>query len=59
MAVLRGEVAPLVGGEDNLSFDVLNGRMTVLDSALPASPDEIIDAVRRTGMTAVEQSDHR
>lgn len=54
VAVLRGEVGPLVGGEDNLSFDVLSGRMTVLDSAPPISPDEIIDAIRRTGMTAVE-----
>ncbi len=54
VAVLRDKVGPLVGGENNLSFDVLSGRMTVLDSAPPASPDEIINAVRRTGMTAVE-----
>lgn len=54
VAVLRREVGPLVGGEDNLAFDVLNGRMTVLAEAPPASADEIREAVRRTGMTAVE-----
>ena len=33
VAVLRRAVGPLVGGADNLAFDVLNGRMTVLDGA--------------------------
>lgn len=52
--VLRREVGPLVGGADNLAFDVLNGRMTVLDDAPPLSTEDIRQAVRRTGMTAVE-----
>ena len=54
VAVLRREVGPLVGGGDNLAFDLLNGRMTVLESAPPVSADDIREAVRRTGMTAVE-----
>jgi len=54
VAVLRGEVGPLVGGGENLAFDVLNGRMTVLESAPSIAPGEILAAVRRTGMTAVE-----
>lgn len=54
VAVLRREVGPLVGGEEHLAFDVLNGRMIVLDTARPISPDAIINAVRRTGMTADE-----
>jgi Zn2+/Cd2+-exporting ATPase len=54
VAVLRREIGPLVGGGDNLAFDLLNGRMTVLESAPPASADDIREAVRRTGMTAVE-----
>ncbi|MEZ5819237.1 MAG: heavy metal translocating P-type ATPase [Xanthobacteraceae bacterium] len=54
VAVLRREVGPLVGGESNLAFDVLNGRMTVLDSAIPVSADDIRAIVGRTGMTAVE-----
>lgn len=54
VAVLRREVGPAVGGESNLVFDILNGRMTILDSAIPASADEIREIVGRTGMTAVE-----
>lgn len=54
VAVLRREVGPLVGGESNLAFDVLNGRMTILDSAIPVSADEVRAVVGRTGMTAVE-----
>lgn len=54
VAVLRRELGPLVGGADNLAFDVLNGRMTVLADAPPVSAKEIRRAVRRTGMTAVE-----
>ncbi len=33
VAILKREVGPLVGGEDRLAFDVLNGRMMVLDGA--------------------------
>jgi Cd2+/Zn2+-exporting ATPase len=54
VAVLRREVGSLVGGEDKLAFDVLNGRMTVLDGAQPVSAEDIRQAVRRTGMTAAE-----
>lgn len=54
VAVLRREIGPLVGGGDNLAFDLLNGRMTVVESAPPVSADDIREAVRRTGMTAVE-----
>ncbi len=54
VAVLRREVGPLVGGESNLAFDVLNGRMTILGSIGPGSADEIRVVVGRTGMTAVE-----
>jgi Cd2+/Zn2+-exporting ATPase len=54
VAVLRRAIGPLVGGADNLSFDVLNGRMTVLDGAPAISADSIRQAVGRTGMTAVE-----
>ncbi|QWG19298.1 heavy metal translocating P-type ATPase [Bradyrhizobium sediminis] len=54
VAVLRREVGPLVGGESNLAFDVLNGRMTILDSAIPVSAGQIRAVVARTGLTAVE-----
>ncbi len=54
VATLRREVGPLVGGADRLAFDVLNGRMMVLEDAERVSAEEVHEAVRRTGMTAVE-----
>ncbi|WP_422022390.1 heavy metal translocating P-type ATPase [Pyruvatibacter mobilis] len=54
VATLRREVGPLVGGDDRLAFDVLNGRMMVLEDAEAVSAKEVREAVRRTGMTAVE-----
>ena len=54
VATLRRGVGPLVGGEDKLAFDVLNGRMMVLKDAEQISADAVREAVRRTGMSAVE-----
>jgi len=54
VAALRRGVGPLVGGEDQLAFDVLNGRMMVLKDAEWVSADAVREAVRKTGMTAVE-----
>jgi Zn2+/Cd2+-exporting ATPase len=54
VATLRRGVGPLVGGEDQLTFDVLNGRMMVLEDAAQVSAEEVCEAVRKTGMTAVE-----
>lgn len=53
VAILRAEVGPLVGGADNLAFDVLNGRMVVLEPGQGADADAIMAAVARTGMRAV------
>lgn len=50
VSVLRSEVGPLVGGAQNLSFDVLNARMLVRADAIPARA--VIEAVARTGMRA-------
>ena len=50
VAVLKREVAPLVGGEDNLGFDVLRGKMTVASGAQPIAAERIIQAIARTGM---------
>jgi Cd2+/Zn2+-exporting ATPase len=54
VSVLRRVVGPLVGGADNLAFDVLNGRMLILSNAAPVSPDAVRDTVRATGMSATE-----
>jgi Cd2+/Zn2+-exporting ATPase len=52
IALLRREVGPLVGGEANLGFDLLRGRMTVA-AAENAVPDAaILAAVRGAGLTA-------
>jgi Cd2+/Zn2+-exporting ATPase len=54
VAALKREVGPVAGGEDRLSFDLLNGRMAVAGAA-SASPElvaRIEKAVARTGMRA-------
>ncbi|MEX2576463.1 MAG: hypothetical protein WD382_07440 [Halofilum sp. (in: g-proteobacteria)] len=38
LAILKREVGPVVGGEDRLSFDPMNGRMMVLPEAADVSP---------------------
>ena len=50
VTILRKVLSPLVGSEDKLSFDVLNGRMGVNDDKV--SDADIISAVSRTGMKA-------
>ena len=54
VAILKREVGPLVGGEHFLTFDILNGVMTVLPNDQGASIDAITAAVNRTGMRAEE-----
>lgn len=48
---LKSAVGPLVGGEDNLSFDTKAGRMDVAPGVSPAI-DDILVAVATTGMVA-------
>ena len=52
IAILSRAVGPIVGGADNLAFDVLSGRMTVRRTADAVSQADIIQAVEGTGMTA-------
>lgn len=54
VATLRSAVGPIVGGAANLSFDILNGKMTVLNRDI--APNKILEAVARTGMTAQQWS---
>ena len=44
VAVLKQAVGPLVGGEDRLAFDVLNGRMTVAASESELADEAIFKA---------------
>ena len=52
VAILKREIGPLVGGEDRLAFDVLNGRMTVAEAARHVPDRDITAAIQRTGMGA-------
>jgi Cd2+/Zn2+-exporting ATPase len=52
IAVLKREIGPLVGGANNLGFDVLQQKMVVRASATPINPAEIVRAVAVTGMKA-------
>lgn len=58
VAVLKRELGPLVGGEANLSFDVLNAKMSV-EAGVPITAAEIQSAVARTGMTAAPWQDKK
>jgi Zn2+/Cd2+-exporting ATPase len=51
IATLKREVGPLVGGEEHLAFDLLQGKMTVLPPSA-AADREVLQAVARTGMRA-------
>lgn len=55
---LKSAVGPLVGGEDNLSFDTKAGRMDVARGASPGI-DAILVAVAATGMVAELLSDQK
>jgi len=52
VAILKSEIGPLVGGGDNLAFDVINGRMTIITETKPVREKVIIKAVAATGMKA-------
>ncbi|MDX2277390.1 MAG: heavy metal translocating P-type ATPase [Hyphomonadaceae bacterium] len=52
VAVLKQSVGPIVGGEQWLTFDVLNGRMSVASDAAQIPDTAILSAVASTGMSA-------
>lgn len=52
VAILNKVVGPKVGGAEHLAFDVINGRMIILDSATAVSDGEITELVATTGMRA-------
>ncbi|MGA2400310.1 MAG: cation-transporting P-type ATPase, partial [Syntrophobacteraceae bacterium] len=53
VGLLKSEVAPLVGGDERLSFDLLRGQMTISGSLDADVAERIRAAVARTGMEAV------
>ena len=55
--ILRRAVGPLVGGDEALAFDAINGRMSVHAPAARASDEAIVAAVAATGMSAAPVDD--
>ena len=51
--LLKQAVGPLVGGESNLGFDLLTGKMTVLKPPDTVSAEAVRAAVAMTGMEAL------
>lgn len=51
VAILKRELHDLTGNESGLSFDILNGRMTLQDGGR-LSVQQVIERVARTGMSA-------
>ena len=49
VALLKRAVGPRVGGDLHLTFDLLNGRMTVADAAAAVPDSEITAAIRGAG----------
>ncbi len=57
IAALKKAVGPVVGSEELLSFNLMNGKMTVLGGS--AGSDEILRAVRSAGLEALPWSEER
>jgi Cd2+/Zn2+-exporting ATPase len=57
VGLLRSEVAPVVGDDQRLSFDLLHSRMTISGSLDPSLAESVMAAVARTGMKAVPSED--
>ncbi len=57
VGLLRSEVASVVGGEQRLSFDLLQSRMTISGSLDATLAESVMAAVARTGMEAVPTED--
>ena len=58
VAILKRVLGPVVGGEDRLRFDILNGKLGVSSEADPTAIDTIREAVAGTGMRAIPWAEH-
>jgi len=57
IADLRQTLGPVVGGDDRLSVDLLNRRLTVDVGGATIAPSTVIEAIARTGMKAEHLAD--
>jgi len=59
VAALRQAVGPVVGGENLLSFDILNRRLMVHSNGETVAPSVIMEAVAGTGMRAEQWTEDK
>ena len=52
VTTLKREVGPIVGGEERLGFDILNGRMTVNNLSDDVPTRAVVEAIERAGLSA-------
>lgn len=52
VAILKRELTPLIGSTERLQFDILRGKMSVLDGEPALTPAAVVRAVAKTGMRA-------
>ena len=57
VSLLKGELLPLVGEEERLGFDVLNGKLIVDLTNVDVSEHDVLSAIARTGLKAEYWSD--
>ena len=55
VAILRREIEPLVESPDRLGFDILRGKMLIATGTPVITADQIVRAVGRTGMRAMNR----
>lgn len=57
VALLKRELVPLLGSDERLGFDVLNGRLSVDLSQTDVTSAEVLAAIQRTGLGAEDWDD--
>lgn len=59
VAILKRELSPLVGGEANLGFDLLNGKLLIEAPEAALDVERIRVCVSKTGMEAIPWEEYR
>ncbi len=57
VTLLKRELIPLLGNEDRLGFDLLNGKLTVELSSLEISRTDVLAAIQRSGLKSESWQD--
>jgi Zn2+/Cd2+-exporting ATPase len=52
VSLLKSELVPLLGGDERLGFDLLNGRLTVDLENIDVTNGDVLAAIERTGLKA-------